>query len=102
MAGSKAVFPAISITSGKYFETILGCNQSYDECNARIRLNYKADGGPEQNLALWTEINDGLFNRIKLDLSSLAGKSVQFIFIVEANGSPSDDLILWFMPVITP
>ena len=98
----KGVFPAVTVTQGMYFQTILGCHPDATNCNVHVRLNYKADGGPEQNLLLWTETNDGNFKKIKSDISSLAGKSVQFIFIVEAYGNPDDDLVHWFMPVVGP
>lgn len=98
----KGVFPAVTVTQGMFFQTILGCHPDATNCKVHIRLNYKADGGPEQNLLLWTETNDGNFKKVKSDISSLAGKSVQFIFIVEAYGNPDDDLVHWFMPVVGP
>jgi len=98
----KGVYPAVTVTQGMFFQTILGCHPDATNCNVHIRLNYIADGGPEQNLLLWTETNDGTFKKVKSDISSLAGKSVQFIFIVEAYGNPDDDLVHWFMPVVGP
>jgi hypothetical protein len=39
-------------------------------------------------------------NRVEIDLEDLAGEDVQFILLVEANGSSSNDLALWFAPRI--
>ncbi|MCJ7694906.1 MAG: NBR1-Ig-like domain-containing protein [Anaerolineaceae bacterium] len=98
----KGVFPAVNVAQGMYFYSIIGCHPDAVACNVQMRLNYIADGGPEQNLYLWTETRDGIFKRIKADISALAGKSVQFILIVEANGSPLDDRVHWFVPSIGP
>ncbi len=66
----------------------------------KFKLNARVDGGTEQTLATWNEVQDGKFNQVKVDLSSLAGKKVQFILLVEANGSPENDRALWFGPRI--
>jgi hypothetical protein len=98
----KGTYPAVVVTQGMYFYTYIGCHPAATNCNVRIRLNYKADGGPEQNLFLWSETNDGIFKEIKADISSLVGKSVQFIFVVEAYGSPNDDKVHFLTPKVGP
>lgn len=98
----KAVFPAMTFTSGVYFKTIVGCRANATNCNVTFKLNAKVDGGAEQTLATWTEKYDKAINRVSYDLSALAGKSVQFILVVESNGDHLDDQALWFMPVIAP
>lgn len=97
----KGIFPEISVTDDVYFKAIIGCNGKSD-CDVRFRLNYKVEGGSEETLATWHEIQDGIFNRVKVDLSSLAGKKVQFILVVLANGSAKNDNALWFGPRIEP
>ncbi len=97
----KGTFPEISVTEGVYFKTIIGCYDNYD-CDVKFKLNYKIGGGIEKTLATWHEVQDDTFNRIKLDLSSLAGQDVQFILLVEANGSPVNDRAFWFAPRIEP
>ena len=98
----KGVYPALTVTQGMFFETILGCHPDSLTCNVNIRLNYRADGGAEQNIFLWNEKSDGAFKKVRFEISSLAGKSVQFILIVEAAGSPNGDKVHWFMPVVGP
>jgi hypothetical protein len=97
----KGTFPEISVTEGVYFKTIIGCYDNYD-CDVKFKLNYKIGSGTEKTLATWHEVQDNKFNRIKLDLSSLAGEDVQFILLVEANGSPDNDRAFWFAPRIEP
>ena len=94
-------YPEISLTDDTIFKTIVGCYGSAN-CNVKFKLLAKVDGGSEQILGTWTEVQDGKFNRVEVDLSSLVGKRVQFILLVEANGSSADDLALWFAPRIEP
>lgn len=95
----RGTYPEMTVTGGVYFKSIIGCYGTAD-CNVKFKLNYRVDGGSEQTLATWQEVQDGKFNRVKVDLSSLAGKKVQFILLVEANGSPTNDEALWFGPRI--
>ncbi len=97
----KGTFPKISVTEGVNFITIIGCYNDYD-CDVKFKLNYKIDGGSEKTLATWHEVQDDQFNRVEVDLSSLAGEEVQFILLVEANGSPANDRAFWFAPRIEP
>lgn len=97
----KGTFPAISITGGVYFRALIGCN-STETCDVKFKLNYIVEGESEKTLATWHEVQDGSSNKVNVDLSSLSGKEVQFILIVEANGSPSNDEGLWVAPRIAP
>ena len=83
------------------FKAIVGCNGKSD-CDVKFKLNYRIEGGNEETLATWHEVQDGKFNRVKVDLNSLAGKKVQFILVVDANGSAKNDNALWFGPRIEP
>ncbi len=97
----KGTYPPIPITENVYFKTIVGC-YSNANCNVKFKLNYIVDGGSEQTLATWVEIQDGRYHRVQSDLSRFAGKNVQFILLVEASGNAADDLALWFVPRIEP
>ncbi len=44
---------------------------------------------------------DGSLTAVDLDLSSLAGKTLEFILAVRADGSPQDDWAVWNSPQIT-
>ena len=97
----KGNYPEIAVTEGVYFTSIIGCNGN-SNCDVRFRLSYKIEGGDEETLATWHEVQDSTFNRVKVDLSSLAGKKVQFILVVLANGNYANDNALWFGPRIEP
>jgi hypothetical protein len=97
----KGTFPEILVKAGTDFQAIIGCNSDAN-CDVKFQLNYKINGGSEQTLATWHEVQDGAFNRVIVDLDSLAGKEVQFILLVSANGSAANDTALWFAPRIQP
>ncbi len=95
----RGTYPEMKLTGGVSFKAIVGCYGAAN-CDVKFKLNARIDGGAEQTLATWHEIQDGKYNQVKVDLSSLAGKNVQFILLVEANGSPENDRALWFGPRI--
>lgn len=97
----KGVYPKITVTEGVYFKAIVGCYGG-TKCDVNFKLNYKVDGGTEKTLATWHEIQDGKFNKVSVDLSSLAGEDVQFILFLQANGNADNDKALWFAPRIEP
>jgi len=97
----KGTFPEITLTEDMFFRAILSCNEDAN-CNVKFKLNYKIDGGAENTLATWHEVKDDSFNNVEVDLSGLTGETVQFILLVEANGSPANDTALWVAPRIEP
>ena len=97
----KGTFPAISVTSGVYFRALIGCN-STEACDVFFVLKYKVEGESIKTLDSWHEVQDGTYHKVSVDLSDLAGQEVQFILVVEANGSPSNDEALWVAPRIEP
>ncbi|MFU8827160.1 MAG: NBR1-Ig-like domain-containing protein [Brevefilum sp.] len=97
----RGTYPEINLTSDTTFKTIVGCYGSAN-CDVNFHLIARVNGGAEQTLGTWHEVQDGTFKRVEVDLSSMTGKRVQFILLVNANGSPVDDLALWFAPRIEP
>ncbi len=97
----KGSFSEIAVTEGVVFRAIVGCYDDYD-CDVKFKLNYVIEGETEKTLATWHEVQDDTFNRVEVDLNSLAGEQVQFILLVEANGSPTSDRAFWFAPRIEP
>ena len=54
-----------------------------------------------QTLGTWDEVHDGDVSKIDVDLSSLDGEEVTFIFEVEVNGGkPQNANGFWFVPRI--
>jgi len=95
-------FPGIKVENGDEFTALIGCLYDHGNCNAMLQLNYSIDGGAVTNLGSWTEVSEGSFNRVTVDLSSLAGETVEFILTVYNNdGASNDDYIFWLAPVIS-
>ncbi len=93
-------FPAFNVQAGDRFKAVLACRFNGPACNVIFQLNYRANGGSLQNLGQWTEIYDGNIKKVDLDLSSLAGQSVEFVLAVLANGSSGQDWAIWLLPRI--
>ena len=93
-------YPAISIQSGDRLKALIGCLDKSPSCNVLFQLSYVADGGSVTALGGWSEVSDGSYTNIDIDLSSLVGKSVEFIFTVQNNGSSTDDRAFWAAPAI--
>jgi hypothetical protein len=93
-------FEPMMVPSGAHFNTVVGCAYDAKNCKVKFILKYIADNGPVQSLGEWPEAYDGKFTVVNLNLSSLAGKSVQFIFTVLANGSGEGNQALWLNPTV--
>jgi hypothetical protein len=98
----KGIFPEMTVTGDVKFKAVIGCYYGALGCDVKFKLNYKIDGGAETTLATWHEVLDDSFTKVNLDISSLAGKDVTFILVVEANGDFNLDEALWLQPRIEP
>ena len=96
----KGTYPGLKLPDGARFEVTIGCAVEKKACDAIIALNYQEGTLPMQTLAYWREVQDGTFHQVSWDLSSLSGKNVQIILIVDANGSYTDDMIHLLQPRI--
>ena len=95
-------FPAFDVVEGDHFRTVIGCLYGGAACNVKFQITYHADGGPLQLLDQWTETYDGTIRKIDIDLAAngLAGKSVEFSLVVQANGPSNQDWAFWLLPRI--
>jgi hypothetical protein len=94
------LFPAYSVQNGDFLRGKLGFMMNPgDGCGvgkANFQVVYMLDdGGSPKLLDEWTKSCTGSFIDVNIDLSPLAGKSVQFGLVVEALGSPTDDYAIW-------
>ncbi|NPV55547.1 MAG: hypothetical protein HPY76_02580 [Anaerolineae bacterium] len=96
----QGTYPEISIQSGDTFSALVGCLDGSPACNIMFQLNYSADGGPVQNLGSWTEVSEGKYTHINVNLSSLAGKDVALMLVVQNNGASTEDRAFWLSPRI--
>jgi len=97
-------FPAYTVVTGEHFTAQIGFLAKTDgTCgvgDAIFQLNYKEDGGSVTPLKSWPETCDGTLESVNVDLTPLAGKNVEFILAILANGTSSQDWAVWIRPQI--
>ncbi len=93
-------YPAFKVRDGDRFRSLVGCLDQSPKCDVTVLLDYRVEGGEVKNLGRWAEAYDGKWTWIDADLSSLAGKSVEFILRVNNNGDSTDDRVFWLAPVV--
>ncbi len=95
-------FPAFTVQSGDHFVSLVGCMNNSPKCVVTFKLSYTTDGGATvTDLKAANESSDGNKTPFNVDLSSLAGKSVQLILIVgNKDGTSTDDQAFWLNPLI--
>ncbi len=94
-------FPGISIKNGDRFRALIGCLDANPLCSVLFQLNYRIEDGTLQNLGSWTEVFDGIWTHLDVDLSSLVGESVSFVFTLSNwNDDSSDDHFFIMAPYI--
>ena len=93
-------FPPLDVQSGYHFKTTIGCLNGGAACDVLFQLNYRANGGSLQPLGQWyMKYTDGTKD-LDVDVSSLAGSSVEFVLAVTSNGPANQDWAVWFKPII--
>lgn len=97
-------FASYTVVQGERFTAKIGFLALADgTCgagNVKFQLNYREGGGPITSLGEWTKTCDGIMKSIDVDLTSLKGKTVEFILQVSANGSSAQDWAVWVRPQI--
>lgn len=97
----RGVFPSYTVKDKDHFVATIGCLDNNSGCRVQFTLSYIKPSGVEVQLGTWDEKFDGLVKDIDIDLSSLAGKDLQFVLTVEPNNTNySKDNAFWFVPVI--
>ena len=93
------IYPAYTVQSSDHFRSLVGFKPSCSNAKVRFIVKYK-EGDTETTLGEWVESCDGSLLSIDKDLSSLSGKTLQFILYVSTEGSPSNDKSVWVNPRI--
>jgi len=94
-------YPGINIKSGDHFQAQISCLNKANDCDVIFRLEYQIGNGTVRQLGEWREVFEGKYYAVNIDLSSLDGDKVKFIFTVLANGSSHEDYALWVAPRIS-
>ncbi len=92
------LFPAYTVHNKDQFMADFGFRY---EAGGSVKMSLRyVENGTETILKEWTKNRDGELDHLKVDLSSLAGKTVQFMLVVTTNGDPLGDLAVWVNPRI--
>jgi hypothetical protein len=99
------LFPAYTVQNGDHLKARLGfmLPSGESDCGSgkvKFQITYKEEGGSLKLLKEWTKSCNGSLLPIDIDLSDLKGKSVQFAFVVVAEGAFTDDWAIWNSPRI--
>lgn len=98
----KGTFPAMTIPANAHFRAVLGCRRGNTACDVNFSLKYEDSSGNVYELETWRETFDQKHQTLDVDLVSLGGRQVKIILVLDANGSPSGDVIHLLQPVIKP
>jgi hypothetical protein len=97
----QGAFPAVNIKPGYRFRAQIGCLDGANTCDVKFYLKYSADGGAWASLGPaggWAETYDNSIRTLDIDLAALSGKSVEFLFQVDANSNAGQDYAVWVNP----
>lgn len=96
----RGVYPSIRIQEGDRLQAIVGCEDNATSCDVLFRIDYQFADGIVHNIWAFGEQYDGKYYVVDLDLSSLSGRDVRFVFTVLSLGPASGDRALWVEPRI--
>jgi hypothetical protein len=95
----RGIYPAFTLKAGDHFVAGIGCMQGSKSCDVTFQL-LTTTGGVTRSLGSWREIHDGKMKVLDIDLSSYAGRSVEFALYVYNNGAVAAANAFWFVPHI--
>lgn len=87
-------FPVYRIEKDDHFKAKLGFIQGCDGGQVIFRFEIKEEDNVQQ-IEEWRKSCDGALIHADRDLSGYAGRDVQFVLTVLADGSPVNDLVVW-------
>ncbi len=96
----QGIYPAFLIKDGDLFKAAIQCEGGSTGCKIKFELYYRVEGGKFVELGEWKEKYDDKWTKVEVDLSSLAGKKVEFSLVVWNDGSSVDNRGLWLNPII--
>ena len=97
----RAVYPSFKVQNGDRFQAVVGCEKGATSCGVLFRLDYQLADGLIRDFWAFGERYEGNTFTVDLDLSSLAGQDIKFVFSILSLGPASGDRALWVEPRIT-
>ena len=92
-------YPAFTIQANDHFRAILACKENAF-CELGFALEYYDAKGAYQALAAWNHRYGGGPISADVNLTPLAGQTIEFTLVVRDNGDPTNDFALWIAPYI--
>lgn len=96
----RGVYPSIKVQPGDRLQAIVNCEGNAASCGVLFRIDYQLADGIVRDFWAFGEQSDGKYFAVDLDLSSLAGQDVRFVFTVLSLGPANGDRALWGEPRI--
>ncbi len=99
----QGLYPGVNVKAGYHLKTRIGCRDGATTCDVNYSIKYSADGGAYTTLGSasgYNETYDNSVRELDFDLTSLSGKTVEFLFQVDANGNGGQDMAVWVNPRI--
>jgi hypothetical protein len=93
-------FPAYTVQSGDRFRSNLGFRENCGTGRVKFQLSYQEGEGAVVPLREWTKSCDSSLLFVEVDLSALAGRSLNFILGVHTDGPHAFDRVIWIEPQI--
>ncbi len=94
-------YPGYQVQPGDHFRAWLGCLADRSDCQVIFQLDYQIAGQLPKNLLQVQEVHDGAVTQVDLDLTELAGETVQFTLSVLVGAGDSEQAhAFWFVPRI--
>lgn len=94
------VFPHYIVSSGDHFRAVIGCLRDSPRCDVTVSFGYRNADGSDYALGSWPEIYDYGLATIDVDLTSYAGRSMQFVLGVTAASYPEQANMVWLSAAI--
>lgn len=100
-AGLFGRYPPLTIQSNDTFYAILACQENA-ACDVVFALTYiDAQGNYQHDMGWsWQHSFGGGPVPVQVDLSPLAGQTVELMLVVLDQGTPQDDWVLWIYPYV--
>ncbi len=96
----QATYPEFQVQAGDKLQTLVNCEFGATSCYVTFRIDYILPNGVQRTFWSFKEAYDKRFYRANLDLSSLAGQKVRFVFMLLSTGLAGGDRAIWGSPRI--
>lgn len=93
------LFSSYKVQRGDFFRAVVGLRSGCEDGQVKIQLKYVEDG-QTYLLKEWKKTCTGDLKSLEVDLSSLKGKTVQFMLVVSTDGEWRNDQFGWIYPRI--